>query len=227
MRFIQKQNSTPTAFFELVTGVAGYNALYRNQKQAILNILIDEQHGLCAYCNQSITLKTATIEHLICQSHNPSFDLKYFNQFAVCRGNDGQILLSHCDTYRANGSNNDYFVPYILFNTCLSTTWNSINPFFDVQYNPRTQLYSGKLIPRYANLNGYPNNELRVQDTIQVLNLNAEILTNARKEKWESVKQTREKLGLNWQDLFEHYITMKPLTDFSEFVLLAIRKQVP
>jgi hypothetical protein len=76
MRFIQKQNSTPTAFIELVTGVAGYKALYRNQ---------------------SITLKTATIEHLICQSHNPSFDLNYFNQFAVCRGNDGQVLLSHCD----------------------------------------------------------------------------------------------------------------------------------
>jgi uncharacterized protein (TIGR02646 family) len=206
MRFIQKQNSTPTAFIELVTGVAGYNALYRNQ---------------------SITLKTATIEHLICQSHNPSFDLNYFNQFAVCRGNDGQILLSHCDKYRANGSNNDYFVPYLLFNTCLSTTWNSINPFFDVEYNPRTELYSGKLIPRNANLNGYPGNQQRVQDTIQVLNLNAEILINARKEKWESVKQTREKLGLNWQDLFAHYLTMNPLTDFSEFVLLAIRKQVP
>jgi uncharacterized protein (TIGR02646 family) len=206
MRFIQKQNSTPTAFIELVTGVAGYNALYSNQ---------------------SITLKTATIEHLICQSHNPSFDLKYFNQFAVCRGNDGQILLSHCDKYRANGSNNDYFVPYLLFNTCLSTTWNSINPFFDVEYNPRTELYSGKLIPRDANLNGYPRNQQRVKDTIQVLNLNAEILINARKEKWESVKQTRDKLGLNWQDLFAHYLTMNPLTDFSEFVLLAIRKQVP
>jgi uncharacterized protein (TIGR02646 family) len=206
MRFIQKQNSTPTAFVELVTGVAGYNALYRNQ---------------------SITLKTATIEHLICQSHNPSFDLKYFNQFAVCRGNDGQVLLSHCDKYRANGSNNDYFVPYLLFNTCLSTTWNSINPFFDVEYNPRTELYSGKLIPRNAKLNGYPGNKQRVKDTIKVLNLNAEILINARKEKWESVKQTREKLGLNWQDLFAHYLTIKPLTDFSEFVLLAIRKQVP
>jgi uncharacterized protein (TIGR02646 family) len=206
MRFIQKQNSTPTAFVELVTGVAGYKALYRNQ---------------------SITLKTATIEHLICQSHNPSFDLKYFNQFAVCRGNDGQVLLSHCDKYRANGSNNDYFVPYLLFNTCLSTTWNSINPFFDVEYNPRTELYSGKLIPRDANLNGYPRNQQRVKDTIQVLNLNAEILINARKEKWESVKQTREKLGLNWQDLSAHYLTIKPLTDFSEFVLLAIRKQVP
>lgn len=206
MRFIQKQNSTPTAFIELVTGVAGYNALYSNQ---------------------SITLKTATIEHLICQSHNPSFDLKYFNQFAVCRGNDGQVLLSHCDKYRANGSNNDYFVPYLLFNTCLSTTWNSINPFFDVEYNPRTELYSGKLIPRNANLNGYPGNQQRVQDTIQVLNLNAEILISARKEKWESVKQTRDKLGLNWQDLFAHYLTMNPLTDFSEFVLLAIRKQVP
>jgi hypothetical protein len=172
-------------------------------------------------------LKTATIEHLICQSHNPSFDLKYFNQFAVCRGNDGQVLLSHCDKYRANGSNNDYFVPYLLFNTCLSTTWNSINPFFDVEYNPRTELYSGKLIPRDANLNGYPRNQQRVKDTIQVLNLNAEILINARKEKWESVKQTREKLGLNWQDLSAHYLTIKPLTDFSEFVLLAIRKQVP
>ena len=109
----------------------------------------------------------------------------------------------------------------------MSTTWNSINPFFDVEYNPRTELYSGKLIPRNANLNGYPGNQQRVKDTIQVLNHNAEILIRARKEKWESVKQTREKLGLNWQDLFAHYLTMNPLTDFSEFVLLAIRKQVP
>jgi hypothetical protein len=43
MRFIQKQNSTPTAFVELVTGVAGYKALYRNQsitlKTAILLLI--------------------------------------------------------------------------------------------------------------------------------------------------------------------------------------------
>ena len=50
MRFIQKQNSTPTAFVELVTGVAGYNALYRNQKQAILNIYQDHSGKIFVCC---------------------------------------------------------------------------------------------------------------------------------------------------------------------------------
>jgi uncharacterized protein (TIGR02646 family) len=227
MRFIQKQNTTPPDFSAFVDGVAGYNALYNDQKQSLLKLLINEQHGLCAYCNQRITSNTATIEHLICQSHNPTYELKYFNLFAVCRGNEGQIQTSHCDKYRANGSSNDYFVPYILFERCLTTAWNNLNPFFDVEYNPRTELYSGKLIPRNVNLSGYPRNQQRVQDAIQVLNLNAEILINARKEKWESVKVTKDELGLSWQELFDHYLNLNPLTDFSEFVLLAIRKQVP
>lgn len=227
MRFIQKQNNTPPEFSAVVDGVLGYNALYNSQKQPLLQLLINEQHGLCAYCNQRITPKTATIEHLICQSHNPTLDLKYFNHYAVCRGNEGQILTSHCDKFRANGSRNDYFIPYILFEKCLTNAWNSLNPFFDVEYNPRTRLYSGKLIPRSANLSGYPNNQQRVQETIEVLNLNADILINARKTKWESVMQTRDGLGLSWQDLFNYYLGMNPITDFSEFVLLAIRKQEP
>jgi uncharacterized protein (TIGR02646 family) len=226
MRFIQKQNTTPLQFSNIVNGVAGYNALYNNQKQAILSILIEEQQGLCAYCNQRITPKTATIEHLICQSHNPTFDLKYFNQFAVCRGNEGPIPTSHCDKFRANGSRNDYFIPYILFDQCITTSWNDLNPFFDVDYNQKTQLFSGRIIPRNTNLNGFPNNQQRVNEAIHILNLNAEILINARKAKWETVKQIKDELGFSWQELFDHYLNLNPLTDFSEFILLAIRKQV-
>lgn len=227
MRFIQKQNTTPLQFSNIVNGVAGYNALYNNQKQAILSILIEEQKGLCAYCNQRITPQTATVEHLICQSHNIDFDLKYFNQFAVCRGNEGQTPTSHCDKFRANGSKNDYFVPYILFQQCKTNSWNELNPFFDVEYSTRTMLYSGRIIPRNANVNGFPSNQNRAKEAIEVLNLNAEILINARKAKWEIVVQVKDELGFTWQELFDYYLNLNPLTDFSEFVLLAIRKQVP
>ncbi len=227
MRFIQKQNTTPLQFSNIVNGVAGFSALYKDQKQAILHILIEDQHGLCAYCNQRITPKTAIIEHLICQSHNLAFSLKYFNLFAVCRGNEGKLTTSHCDKFRTNGSRNDYFVPYIIIQRCLTISWDELNPFFDVEYNPRTQLYSGKLIPRNANTNGFPSNHQRVNEAIHVLNLNAEILINARKEKWEMVKQTKDELGFSWQELFKYYLNLYPLADFHEFVLLAIRKQVP
>jgi uncharacterized protein (TIGR02646 family) len=226
MRFIPKNRITPDAFQAAVNGVTSYNNLYGNQKQALLKVLIEEQSGLCAYCNQPVTVNTATVEHFICQSHSPSFDLKYFNLIAVCRGNPGNnVDLKHCDKYRAEKYKNDYFVPFFLFDKCLTQNLNSPNPFFDVEYNPRTQLFSGRIIPRNQNMQGYPRNESRIREAIDVLNLNAQVLVEARKQKWYTVEDTREKLGLTWEDLFQNYLNM-PGAGFSEFILLAIRKKI-
>lgn len=226
MRFVRKQSTTPEAFLTATTGVAGYHALYHDQKQTLLAVLVDEQAGLCAYCNQAITPKTATIEHWICQSHNPGFDLKYFNLLAVCRGNQGGgVRSSHCDKYRGEYAKNDYFIPFFLFEKCLTTSWDSLNPFFDVEYNPKTQFYSGKIIPRNTNLQGYPNNTKRIREAIEMLNLNAEILVRARQRKWELVLENKEKINWNWYELFSYYLHSP--TDFAEYVLLAIRKQAP
>ncbi len=229
MRFVKKDRIVPEAFNSIVQatintpGHDGYNSLGRNKK-LLLQSLIDEQHSLCAYCNQKISLETSTIEHLICQSHNPNLDLNYHNLFAVCKGNDGKIPTSHCDKYRANGKQNGYFFPFILFEKCISTSWDSINPFFDIEFNSKLRLVSGKIIPREANISGFPSIKNNIQNVIDMLNLNAPILIEARKEKWQSVLDTKQKRNLDWKALFDYYVKIES-TDFYEFVLIAIHKQ--
>lgn len=230
MKFINKDKGYPLDFSHIVEqihgtpGNDGFNSL-GNFKPSLLEFLVNEQHGSCAYCNQKITVKTSNVEHLICQSHNPNFDLNYHNLFAVCKGNEGIVEKSHCDKYRANGKKNDYFFPFIFFKHCLTSSWNQTNPFFDVEFNRRTGVISGKIIAKNANIDGYPSINTRIQYAIDILNLNAPILMEARKKKWELVLQTKKENKDNWQDLFDYYLNTNPYTDFQEFVLLAIRKQ--
>ena len=224
MRFVSKEIRVPIKFQRAISGVADYKCLYSDVKKEILEVLISEQKGLCAYCNQRINVACAKIEHLICQSHNKSFDLKYFNLFAVCNGNEGVLSQSHCDTYRAKS--NDYFLPFVFFDKCLTKSWDDLNPFFDIDFSSRTKLVSGKITSRKIKNQGYPNNEKSVNQAIDILNLNSEILVKARKAKWENVLKENEKSKLDWPGLFDFYLNLNPATDFCEFVLLAIRKQI-
>lgn len=229
MKFVKKDRIPSDDFNKIVQDVIntpghnGYNTL-GSQKKELLKSLIQEQHSLCAYCNQTISLETSTIEHLICQSHNPSLDLNYHNLFAVCKGNEGKVSTSHCDKYRANGKQNGYFFPFILFDKCVTTSWDKPNPFFDVEFNKKTKLISGKIIPRESNISSFPSIKQNIQHAIDSLNLNAPILMDARKDKWEIVQRDKEEQGYSWQQTFEHYLGQYG-TDFYEFVLLAIRKQ--
>lgn len=230
MRFINKIRRLPLGFSDIVDqvldtpGSDGFNSL-GSLKPKLLEYLINEQNGLCAYCNQRITVKSATVEHLICQSHNPILDLNYHNLFAVCRGNEGVVQKSHCDKHRANAKKNDYFFPFLFFKHCITSSWNQTNPFFDVEFNSRTGVISGKITAKEANVIGYPSIKTRIEYAIDVLNLNAPILIEARKKKWQMVLQTKQKNVFSWQDLFNHYLNKNPNTDFHEFVMLAIRKQ--
>jgi uncharacterized protein (TIGR02646 family) len=230
MRFILKKKSIPPEFAEIVDptlntpDASGYNSLAN--KSNLRNFLIEEQHGLCAYCNQKITHEKSTIEHVICQSHNSDFDLNYYNLFAVCQGNEGKIATSHCDKYRANKMKNAYFSPFMFFKKCITTSWSEINPFFDVKFINKIGLITGEIIPREQNVEGYPTNLDSIQNSIDVLNLNSEILIEARKVKWENVIDNKIENNISWEDLFSFYLNQKHKTDFLEFVLIAIRKQV-
>ncbi len=231
MRFINKQRNIPSAFSEIVTpvldtpGNAGFKGL-GNKKRELLDILVEEQKGLCAYCNQKITSNSSTVEHLVCQSHNPDYDLNYHNLVAVCKGNEGIVAKSHCDKFRANGKKNEYFLPFILFNKCRTTSWDFVNPFFDIEFNGRSGIVSGKIIAKEANIDGYPPIKQNIENAINTLNLNAPVLIAARKEKWEQVLANKNLLKFNWTELFDYYLKTNPFTDFYEFVLLAIKKQV-
>lgn len=85
-----------------------------NLHDYVLDMLIKEQGGLCAYCMCSIpeidrrtgTTRKATIEHIVPQSMTKStnewkMELKYSNFLAVCSGNAGNGELC-CDKARKN-----------------------------------------------------------------------------------------------------------------------------
>jgi uncharacterized protein (TIGR02646 family) len=232
MRFLKKSRVPPKKFTKLINKVIctdgnnGYESLAGESKADVIEILVNEQNGLCVYCNQKISTKSATIEHFLCQSHNPMLDLNYHNLYAVCKGNDGQKNASHCDKYRANVAGNDYFLPFFMFDNCLTINWDQINPFFDIEFNRKLGLVSGKIIARESNIKAYPPIKQRIEYTIKTLNLNTQILIDARKFKWEEVLRTRNDFSYSWEDLFRYYLEMHSYTDFYEFVLLAIRKQI-
>jgi len=227
MKFIPKERHVPEAFLHLVNGIGSYDGLYNDIKKEIKTFLINEQKGLCAYCNQKIVPEKATIEHLICQSHNRNMELNYYNLYAVCEGSQGIKQKSHCDKYRANTAENDYFFPFILFEGCKTTSWNELNPFFDVEFNRKTGVISGRIKGRQKRVAGYPPIDDRIAEVIgSKLNLNSEILVEARKVKWQQVLEVKNRTQKSWEELFDFYLNLIPNTDFQEFVLMSLRKQV-
>lgn len=196
-------------------------------------ILLKEQHGLCAYCQQKLTDKRATIEHLICQSHHMGYSLSYHNMFAVCQGNQGGGDDSHCDKYRANKKNNDYFYPFMLMEACQTKSWDMPNPFFEAcvfVLKNKQKIVTGKIRPKKAQshaLGGYPvaNFKKHIEHALAVLNLNALSLVEARQGAWEGACQLREHQNLTWEELFGE-ILQDPGRPFREFLLSAIRQMV-
>ena len=59
----------------------------RAKKILIKDSLLQEQHGLCAYCMKSIQ-EVARIEHWKPLSSNTEDTLEYVNMFAVCDGGE-------------------------------------------------------------------------------------------------------------------------------------------
>ena len=115
----------------------------------------------------------------------------------------------------------------MFFDKCKTVFWDAVNPFFDVVYNAKTNVYSGEIKAKQPRIKGYPSIEKNIGHAIATLNLNADVLVEARKEKWYHVQNEKERTGKSWEELFNHYLNLRPYTDFHEFVLLAIRKQAP
>jgi len=60
----------------------------RETKETIKECLIQEQHGLCAYCMQPIQIKSTKIEHWKPLSKNTEDALDYENMLGVCYGGE-------------------------------------------------------------------------------------------------------------------------------------------
>jgi uncharacterized protein (TIGR02646 family) len=106
MQYIKKQNTPPPnwdVWFTTATSIRTYN--YKADYDSLTNLiqakqyLIDEQHGLCAYCQQTITNENSSIEHIIPKEFNIELSTCYYNLVAVCKTQlrDPTTGKFHCD----------------------------------------------------------------------------------------------------------------------------------
>lgn len=134
MQFINKGNTPPPDWEKWFTTSSGKRTYdYRKDISDLHFIrdakqyLINEQNGYCAYCNQEITLDTASIEHVIPKEHNISLSTAYFNLIAVCKTplKDPDTGLDHCD--KVKGSK--LITPFVFATNC-DVSLNANHAFF-------------------------------------------------------------------------------------------------
>ena len=110
MQFIEKLNTPPPQWESWFTTAVGrrsydYHEDFDNLpglKEA-RQYLIDEQHGLCAYCQRPIKLSNSSIEHIIPKQLNKYLSTAYHNLVAVCRDQQkDQNDRYHCDMEKSN-----------------------------------------------------------------------------------------------------------------------------
>jgi hypothetical protein len=89
MIYIRKQTHIPQAFLDAVAGLTSYDELQGDRREAVINLLLDEQGGLCAICERLRTRFQPTMEHFLAQSIFPHLQLDYFNLYGTCQQCNG------------------------------------------------------------------------------------------------------------------------------------------
>lgn len=115
MQYIKKQNTAPRDWDSWFSKGDGSGAVYRSYiyEQAhpqLKAYLHDEQGGLCAYCQATISQSNSTVEHILPQSLNNELSTNYHNLVLVCAGTTAGE--KHCDKARGN----QWILPLILSN---------------------------------------------------------------------------------------------------------------
>ncbi|MEN9523696.1 MAG: hypothetical protein RL065_2073 [Bacteroidota bacterium] len=217
MQFIQKQNSQPVdwdTWFTTATGRRSYDYGADNDSLTQLsnarNFLVNEQSGLCAYCQRKITLESSTIEHVIPKEFNKDLSTDYHNLVAVCipKGKDENGKY-HCDKSKLSQK----ILPIIFFSDALVTQQS--NSIYFMCYP------DGSVI---AKSNNDINLKKQVEAFIEILNLNHKDLIKKRKDAWvaltdiyQAVPQyQREKF---WKNQFEN-ILINQSKEYRQFLLI-------
>ena len=159
MRLIQKQ-SEPADFakWKQADATATFDMLKRTAlKRRLKNALLNEQHHVCCYCENEISLENSHIEHLHAQQNHKNKQLDYANMMVSCEGGKAKgNTATHCGHLKG------------------------------AQSLPLSPLDATDLAPNFiyaADGQIYPhigNNE-SAQATITILGLNAKRLINMRK----------------------------------------------
>jgi uncharacterized protein (TIGR02646 family) len=100
MRFIQK-GTPPEVAVELRARKARWGEEGKGEKAILREAAIDEQRGLCAYCNGRLKRDhTTTLEHWRPRSDDKTEHFDWLNLLAVCPGGTSRDL--HCDKSRGD-----------------------------------------------------------------------------------------------------------------------------
>ena len=86
IRIVKKQR-VPTVFGQIKSRREDYDDLVSEEKDAMKQVLLEEQGYKCAYCMSNISMSNSTIEHYIPRkgtNGDMSLSLDYRNLFAVC-----------------------------------------------------------------------------------------------------------------------------------------------
>ena len=162
MRTITKGAEPPSLIEHRLTPHCDYDNYA--DKDALREVLVREQRGLCCYCMGRIHSDPTKmkIEHWQCQSRYPCKQLNYRNLLAACLGGEGQPPhLQHCDTKKGNDD----------------LKWNPANP--DHHIETRLQYEADGSIRS--------DDPTFDSQLCQVLNLNLPILKNNRKGVLEAI----------------------------------------
>ncbi len=199
MQFIEKGEIQPSnwdLWFTKANGQRSFNYFDYESLPNIVNAkryLLQEQHGLCAYCQTLLTEDQASIEHLIPKSLNRGISTNYHNLVVVCKNpiSDPITGRKHCDKERGS----ELLIPIVFYSNSLVTRQEN-HTWFDVgsdgsifsksvlKHEVKSQVDS---FIEITNLNHSVLKQKRSKDLISgILEVFRQIPTHQRKVFWKS-----------------------------------------
>ncbi len=228
MQFIKKQTTEPidwNVWFTVPPDRRTFN--YGTDCSSLPRIreakqfLIDEQHSLCAYCQQKIDIDNSSIEHVTPKEHNKELSTSYFNLVAVCNKNQVKDHLTgkfHCD--RERGSN---IIPPVIFYSNTKSVANKTNFYF-------TAYASGEIAAK-------PSLEITIRNQIEafinILNLNHSTLKDNRAKgalrgmtaAYSSLPDKSHKKSIFWRKQYDRILNNQ-FHPFREYLLVYIGSKI-
>lgn len=228
MQFIKKQDIPPPEWDDWFSTPNGRSYDYKKDSSSMRDLplakryLLNEQSGLCAYCQSKLNEDDASIEHIIPKSLNKELSTSYYNLVAVCKNPipDAQTKKSHCDKERGSKP----LSPLILYENAQVKKNNS--EIFNHAYF-RASGSDGYILVK-ATLES--NIQKQAESFIEILNLNDERLMNKRKEALEGIISILKSIpvkerGHFWKVQFDR-VMKNPKQPFRQYLLINIAPRI-
>ena len=178
----------------------------KEDENNLRRVLLEEQGYICCYCMSRINCNNSKIEHFKPQTKYRSLQLDYHNLFIACRGGEG-AKEQFCDSKKGNKE------------------LKKINLLENIEESIKYKK-SRKFIEIYST-----ENEIE-SDLNDILNLNATILKQNRKQKYDSVldKLKRRNFDKNFIKKTIRYFKTKndngQYPEFCEMIVFFLEKKL-